>query len=196
MRPKIERFVAHITCDVISKGGSIHFLNQKCIEDCRGIFEPDDRKISVAVRHPQKKWISVLAHEYSHFMQMRDPYSPWHNPECDLFNIWEWRDGEDQDPSDLKKVIRATQHLESDCDQRALKLLNNFDMGIDNKWFIAHSNAYVWFYEIMRRERVWYKKSMHLPRDMEDMMPETFIQPDDYGKVPLVYEHFVKNNLI
>lgn len=129
---------------------------------CSGYFSPDSAELVVAIGKPIHEWVTVLAHEYCHFIQwayhrkeiwdaafLPDGLDPSHVLE-------EWLDGKDYSDEVVQKSIELLMGIELDCEKRTVELLKHMDLpGIDLDEAVQKALSYVHFYPEVAKRRKW-----------------------------------------
>lgn len=138
-----------------------------------------------ATGKPIQKWGPIFAHEYCHFLQWKDKDQIWHNYQtigmdeiCDIFHnkpISEER---------LEFCLNASRDIELDCEKRTVKLLKQYKIPIDISNYIRGANAYIHFYNHIKRYRHWYppKKMPYARRGLLKVAPSRFLS--NYDNIP------------
>jgi len=160
---------------------------------CNGYFLDDPLKFAVAIKKPKKKWVPVFLHEYSHFKQWLERIPLW--SDADFNCLEEWLSGQEYPEADLDKSIFSLQALEHDCEIRTVALMKKHRLKIDVERYIKQANAYLLFYAVVRKDRVWYSEAPYEVKQIIDVMPGTFLK--DYKVIPedyyaLVHKHCLK----
>lgn len=144
---------------------------------CSGFFsELPELKLAVAMGKPEKEWLSILAHEYSHATQWKEQSPYWTN----LFKDWgqgkeeatealdRWLQGEEWGEEKIAEVIACVRDVERDCEERTVKLIHAFNLPIDAEEYTQKANAYVYFYNWLGKTRQWYEAGL-APYEIEDI---------------------------
>ena len=100
-------------------------------------------------------WIEILAHEYSHLTQWVEQIKVWKQAEKSLGIVWEWLDGENH--RNISKHISVARDLELDNEKRSVNVIKTFQLNVNIDEYIRKANAYVIFYNWMRKTRRWSK---------------------------------------
>jgi hypothetical protein len=203
MHKNVENFIQEKTLELIKDGFALKIHNTPLvINECgvsSGYFDGDSKSLEVAIKRPQKQWVSIFVHEYSHYTQWKEQCKIW--VECDKMwdevNLWEWLDEEvDYTKSQLRRMKISTQKLEQDCDKRAVKLIDQYNLPIDKEEYIQASNAYILFYNIVVEKRKWYSSSPYSDKRIHQMMPTEFIPRKEYEKVPPKFKKLIVNEFL
>jgi hypothetical protein len=182
---------------------SVELLNKKYVWidniRCAGMFDDSAPKLTVACYMDTHKWLPILVHESCHKDQYVEQAPIWrqtiehegelHDP-ITLFQTW--LDGHiELKPRKLKEVVTATAAVELDCEIRSAKKIDKFYLPINTKEYIQKSNAYVWFYHVIRETRKWYPKgkSPFYMADVWTKMPTHF--DNDYSTIPTRFKKLI-----
>jgi len=198
MNKKTKSLVAKCISDLLENKVAINMpMSKKVIfsDDgdemfSNGYFSDEPREFAVAMKKPQKDWLPIFLHEYSHFRQWKDKAIVW--KETDVNCMDSWLTGVDFSEKTVDRSIFGLRNLELDCEIRTVALIQEHDIKMDIDLFIKQANAYLLFYNIVRTHRVWYKIAPYEVKEIIDLMPPTFLE--DYGQTPkeyvaLVMEH-------
>lgn len=140
---------------------------------CSGYFESEEYPtLAAAMGHPDGK--AVLAHEYSHMTQWLDKIPLWDLSGDSLNKVEEWLEGEEVE--DIEKHLAICRDLELDNEKRTIKLIKEYDLGIDLSTYIKKSNAYVLFYNWLLVSRKWSKpgNSPYMNKKILSLMSDKF----------------------
>ena len=140
---------------VISKKKYISFIDSKCA----GYFSPGDGKnepptLAVATGRGAKEWLPVFVHESCHLDQWMENSKIWKKyAELDILDEWVY--GKKFDKNILNKSTKNSINLEVDCEKRTVKKIIEWNLPIDIDEYIQRSNAYVMFYNYVKKVRKW-----------------------------------------
>lgn len=137
----------------------------------------DEKQIRVAKNCSD--WLSVLVHEYSHFLQWKYKASEYDDMKINgmdsLSIIDDWINGVDFRPSTLKKAFIKTRRMEKNCEMLSLMLIRKHELPVSHDKFIRQANCHIYYYHMMEKTR---KRSIHnemfYSRAITKMMPKTF----------------------
>jgi len=167
MEDSINKFISHVVIDVLDHKGSLELIQQKrlwLISDkekikVSGYFDEDSLKIAVALKKPKKIWLQNLVHEYSHFCQWKEGTKVYKDSDATpgMMEYDSWLTGKAElSDEKLLNCTRALQMMELDCEKKAVAWIEKFKIPLNIKDYIKRANSYVFFYEIVRRQRKWY----------------------------------------
>lgn len=140
---------------------------------CSGYFESEENPtLAVAMGHSDNK--AVLAHEYCHLTQWLDKIPLWDLAGVSLNKLDAWLEGEEID--NIEKHIAICRDLELDNEKRTVKLIEEYDLGIDVQTYIKKSNAYILFYNWLLITRKWSKpgNSPYMNKKILSLMSDKF----------------------
>ena len=139
---------------------------------CSGWFtETPKLMFAVGMAKPFEQWALVYVHEFGHFTQWRDQIPEWQGVTIDglyydnFLNHWLER-GLHFAPWKVDKFINAIIAVEADCERRAIKLIEEYELPFDTEEYAQKANAYVHFYNYIRENKKWYiagKEPYHIP---------------------------------
>jgi hypothetical protein len=143
-----------------------------------------------AIGKPIKKWGPIFAHEYCHFLQWKDKDQLWYDYQSisvdENYKIYHNLPIE---KDRLEFCLNTYRDVELDCEKRTVKLLKKYKVPVDITEYIRGANAYVHFYNYIKRYRKWYppKKMPYACRALHRLASPTF--EENYDEIP---KHMVK----
>lgn len=191
--PEIVNFVKHVKRQCRIDGVKVSFVRSKQVEAsvgirCFGYF--DGKIISIAVKN--YLWLSVLVHEFSHFLQWREQCSEWITE--DKFGNRElehWLRG--KEVKNIKRAINNIISLELDCEKRALKLIAQHDLPINTATYIQRANECLFYYKYIEETRKWDNSL----EESYNNMPSRFMSDSYYKKsLPDKYRKIFINHTV
>jgi hypothetical protein len=190
-----KKVLANIIIDCIDNGITLLLSNTKKVKlpeetiGTGGYFDESDRILAVATKNPTKIWFALLLHEYNHLRQWAE--GMFNNPKYFSIDLWNWIEGNiELTKKDIDKAIECARLIETDCEKRTAKMIkDNPDLKIDLVNYIKGANSYLYFYEIVRKHRLWCKKAPYRIKEIIDLMPDYFV--NNYKKLPKGYEKLV-----
>lgn len=123
------------------------YKKKKRIDDCIGVFYEDpEPHIKLATKNSSnKKKVSVLLHEYAHFLQWRDGFSRYLDGICwphQIFNDWVDRYVELTE-REVKMCRNTMLFIEYDADMRAFDIgMTMRPHGFDPEYHLRESQSY------------------------------------------------------
>lgn len=182
----VEReFLGHCVKELLAKGVHVELSPEDTVvydgAPCSGWYDDGKasknstrRELVVATGRPD--WIHVFAHEYCHFTQDED--GMFDDLTEDVF--WDWLSGKvELEPEETDKHVIASRELEADCERRTIALLEEFSIPFDRAEYAKKANAYILFYNTIRRDRKWASKAkpydcLEILARMEDEILDDF----------------------
>lgn len=167
-----------------------------------GYIDPISRKIVVAAGRSFKKWVPVFVHESCHLDQKIENVDVWNNVmykgEDAGFLVDEWIEQKRElGKTDLFRCVKRVQAVEHDCETRTLQKFEQFNLPFDPIVYAQQSNAYIWFYTFVRKERVWHPPGntpVYLKPEVYQLMPEQLMNINKYSRMPKpVFEAYQEN---
>ena len=144
---------------------------------CSGFFSEFPKpRLAVATGKSPDQWLAILAHEFSHACQWKEKSSLWGN----LFDDWgygqeeasdaldRWLEGEEWSEEKLEDIVARIRDIEMDCEKRVVDLIDRFSLPLKKTEYIQKANAYVFFYNQVKKTRKWYEKGQ-APYEIEDV---------------------------
>jgi hypothetical protein len=179
---------------VLSNRKKVKLPNEPDELAANGFFCEKEKVLAVAGGHSLKKWFWILLHEYNHMLQWKSGnfFSQSSNEMDERF--WGWLSGEiELSKDELNAVVENQRNCEIDCEKRTVKMiLENPGVGLNVDEYVKKSNAYLYFYSMVKLRRKWYKKAPYEVKEIIDMMPVEFVK--DYNKLPKGFKKLVDDN--
>ena len=124
--------------------------------------------LGVATGKPFEEWLPILIHESCHMDQWAENADEWTNNMIDETKeaadyIDEWIAGNDFWEETLDKVFLAAKNVEKDCEKRTIEKIEKYNLPINKEIYAQKSNAYVHFYEHIRKTRKWWSSEQKPP---------------------------------
>ena len=180
-----KQFIEYVRDQIESAGGKFRLSDSKYVLAngwrCGGYLEaePDCLELAVATKKPEKIWLEVLVHEFSHFQQYKENCHAWRScylPDgTDSGEIYiNWVEGKEYDMDLIKHCLAKTRNMELDCERRTVANIIEFDLPIDIEAYCKKASAYVHLYNHMVTSRSWYKqgKGPYSHKEILDVMPD------------------------
>lgn len=191
-------FVAAVRQDLAQYGIKLVFRRGRFVNadgaKCFGFF--DEKQICVAKGNA--RWVEVLAHEYSHFIQWLSGsrlYSLCFGPMGNHAAIQEdWLRGKKYEARRVRKAFDAVRAMERECEMIAVKVMEEYGLNIDIERYKQEANCYVYIHHLMeihRKELDKFKKDPMIPYYIRKM-PSTFRQQSHSTLPKKVEEIFSK----
>lgn len=164
---------------------------------CTGYFSPDPPELAVAEK--SKEFWSVLVHEFCHMQQWIEKTPVWTNDTTKGgFESWElmvgYMNGEKYPQEDIDEAFEIIIRCERDCDMRSVKMIKKYNLPIDTKKYIKQSNAYHYFYHVVKEKKKWYgKQPIYSKKNVLDACPDNFRTNPVKGIPKEIREEIVKH---
>lgn len=115
--------------------------------------EATAEKLEIAIGGPWGGWLGILAHETCHLDQHLEDPTSFNRADAALARVSSWLDHttDEVDPSDFQTILE----LESDCEVRSLKKIEQYDLPLDPLDYTRRANAYLLSYGVALRSRKW-----------------------------------------
>lgn len=141
---------------------------------CSGYFDSGTKRLVVSTSRDD--WALILAHEYGHMQQWKTGLFEQDDGAFEKFENW-LQHKDELDGKELTRCIRFIQQCELDAEKRAVGLIRKYKLTEDISLYRQKANAYVLFYEVVRRHRRWSnQESPYRAPDVYKQMPTYFIR--------------------
>ena len=172
----IESYLNHLKEKTKEYNVKLILKNQKYFLDegvpIGGYFLEEPLELAVAINKPKKIWIPYLIHEDSHLDQWIDQYTNTQVKGCASELMHSWIAGNNYPTEIIHKAIESLREMELDCERRALKKIKQFDLPIDQLYYIksAAINIHQYNYALFRRK--YLRKGKTLPYENKQLISE------------------------
>jgi hypothetical protein len=148
---------------------------------CFGFF--DEEQIRIAKKNP--KWIEVLAHEYSHFIQWLTSSKLYGKSDKAATIIEQWLHGKKYDTRTVHRAFDAIRAMERECEMITVEVIREYGLDVDIERYKQEANCYIYIHHLMEMHR---KKLDHFKKDplvpyYSRKMPSSFRAPS-HQKLP------------
>lgn len=192
----VLKLIKHIDADCRKNGFKLELLNVRYIDlgdgtPSSGYFSEELKTVCVSVK--AKDFVGILAHEYSHLRQYIENEELYNFYSISYSKIFDWLDG--KSIKNIQFHLDNCLELELDCEKRAVKLLQEYDLNVDIKDYIQRANAYMYFWKYLRFSRKWCNPN-NTPSNNENIvktMPNKFLK--EYVLNDKIKSIFVKENI-
>ncbi len=181
-------FVSHVRKHLSEWGFRLVFGRGKEVNcgmaRCRGYFDEESKVVKVA--RGGKGWLSILVHEYCHYLQWLDGTSRSSTVVSDANGTAsDWLEGKEFSARKVKRAFRVIRENERDCERRAVALIQKFGLPIDVEFYAKTANLYIYFWTTVEQKRKWNwsKRNMLSSRRLINIMPVHF-RRRSYEKLP------------
>jgi hypothetical protein len=156
--------------------------------EASGLFDAETETMSIGIDKPFEEWFPTFIHEYNHARQYADGFFEIYT---DLSgDLFEWIEDEEFDDEELDSMVANAIMLESDCEYRTVGMISKygFESIIPQLEYGRKSNAYVQFYQYVRKYRKWYEMDIAPYRNISvySLFPEEVV----IGKMSLTDDQF------
>lgn len=180
MTPIEKAFVRAIRAELSIYGVKLNLTRSRFVysdgSKCFGFF--DEKQIRVGKGNP--RWIEVLAHEYSHFIQWVNGsrlYSLCFGPMANYANVVEdWLHGKDFEMRRVRKAFNTYRAMERECEMIAVDVFRKFNLNVDIERYKQEANCYIYMHHLMEMKRIRmskFKKDPLIPHYIRKM-PSSF----------------------
>jgi len=168
---------------VIGRGKFVNSGNSRC----EGYFNESEGVIKVAGGN--QYFLQTLVHEYAHFLQYLNQVQVYLASEKASLIVENWFNGKNYTEKTLKRAFLLVRAMERDCEKRALKLIDDFNLNIDKKLYAKRANCYIYTHFLMEKTRKYqnYKKSPYFSKYVLKIMPSTMTVLSHRSIPPKIY---------
>lgn len=155
-------FVRVVRAELSIYGVRLNLMDSKFVHadgiKCFGFF--DEKQIRVGKRNP--RWIEVLAHEYSHFIQWVNGsklYSLCFGPMANYATVVEdWLHGKDLPKRRVHKAFNTLRSMERECEMLTVEVFRKFRLNVDIERYKQEANCYIYMHHLMEMNRMRLSK--------------------------------------
>jgi len=162
MEKCVKLFMDHVNSECEKYGILLDLRRSKRVKyddtiTCSGWFDCDAKELVVGKY--SSDFLGIFVHEYAHMTQWIDyldgTFPLWKSAGNSIAKYNEWLDGKPT-PNISKHIARA-RDLELDNERRSVRIIRDWglDSVIDIDDYIRKANAYLLFYNWMRKYRRW-----------------------------------------
>lgn len=150
-------FVRAIRAELSIYGVKLNLTDSKFVYSdgtkCFGFF--DEKQIRVGKRNP--RWVEVLAHEYSHFIQWVNGsklYSLCFGPMANYSTtVEDWLHGKEFEMRRVRKAFNTLRSMERECEMLAVAVFRKFNLNVDIERYKQEANCYIYIHHLMEINR-------------------------------------------
>lgn len=157
---------------------------------CLGYF--CDESVCVATKNP--RWIEVLAHEYSHFIQWKVGsrlYQKCFGPLNNYADVVEgWVNGKRYSSSRVKRAFETYRAMERECERITVSILLEHGIEFDMERYAQEANCNVYMYHFMESQKVRNFRKSPYARSILTKMPSSF-RAQSHKIIPKSVEHIL-----
>lgn len=161
---------------------------------CGGFFDDAATPPVLAFAQGREDFLGLMAHEYCHMTQWLDGIPLWKEAEEALSGLWDWLSGEEIE--NIEKSINTARDLELDNEKRTVEMIKKWNLPIDVNEYIRKANAYVLFYNYLKKTRKWSEptNSPYINKNIVEAMSDKFDM--DYEKLsPELFELYKREKI-
>jgi hypothetical protein len=168
---------------VIGRGKFVNSGNSRC----EGYFHECEKVIRIAGAN--QYFLQTLVHEYGHFLQYINQVEVYKKSDEAGIIVENWFNGKDYDKKTLKRAFLLVRAMERDCEKRALKIIDEFNLKIDKKLYAKRANCYIYTHFLMEKTRKYgtYKKSPYFSKYVLKIMPSNMAVLSHKSIPPKIY---------
>jgi hypothetical protein len=157
-----KQFVKAVKVDLKEYGIRLVFCNVNFVRtpdmQCFGFF--DEEQIRIAKKN--SKWIEVLAHEYSHFIQWVTGSTLYRKSDKAAMIIEKWLHGKKYDSRTVHRAFNAIRAMERECEMITVEVIREYGLNVDIERYKQEANCYIYIHHLMEMHR---KKLDHFKKD-------------------------------
>lgn len=171
---------------------------------CNGYFCDLKKELVFWYSEENLDWLLVAIHEYSHLLQFTNNLNLWnslvHHKQYSVNLLDDWMNGKEFSNQKIHKIINNNIKLEYDCEQKAIHIINQFNLNdlVNIQQYIQKANAYVLFYHLVKETKQFYKLNQE-PYSLEliwKSMPNTFFKDATDSSECNQYINIIRNYYI
>lgn len=192
-------FIQHVKDECKRLGVRQHIKNVQYVKlspsiRCSGYFDDVDNILAASMG--KEDGLSILVHEYCHLTQWQDGFHLWKKAGRAIPVIDEWLEGKYKRPDVLDRAFEVSIGLELDNEKRSVKMIKKWGLSIDTTDYVKKANAYIQFYNYLRKSRRWSKpgNQPYNNKRLVEAMPASFRM--NYNKLSKKLETiFIEENI-
>ena len=154
---------------------------------CSGYF--DESGGTIAVARKSNEFMQVLVHEYCHFLQYINS-SKIYEKCYDASNVVDaWLKGKNYSNKKVKRAFFLVRAMERDCERRAMKIIKDFNLAINSKYYAKRAHLYIYSHFLMEKTRKFhsYKRNPYYSKYVLKIMPSNMAVLSHKTIPPKVY---------
>jgi hypothetical protein len=154
---------------------------------CEGYFNEIEKIIRIGGNN--QYFLQTLVHEYAHFLQYINQVQVYTKSDKAGLIVENWFKGREYDKKTLKRAFLLVRAMERDCEKRALKLIDEFNLKIDKKLYAKRANCYIYTHFLMEKTRKYgtYRKSPYFSKYVLKIMPSNMAVLSHRSIPPKIY---------
>ena len=168
---------------VIGRGKFVNSGNSRC----EGYFNETEKVIKIA--GDNQYFMQTLVHEYGHFLQYINRVQVYLKSDKAGLIVENWFNGKEYKKKTLKRAFLLVRAMERDCEKRALRIIDQFNLKIDKKLYAKRANCYIYTHFLMEKTRKYgtYKKSPYFSKYVLKIMPSNMAVLSHRSIPPKIY---------
>jgi hypothetical protein len=168
---------------VIGRGKLVNCGNSRC----EGYFSESEKIIRIAGNN--QHFFQTLVHEYAHFLQYINKIRVYTKSNKAGIIIDNWFAGKNYNKKTLKRAFLLVRAMERDCEKRAVKLIDQFNLKIDKKLYVKRAHCYIYSHFMMEKTRKYrtYRKSPYFSKYVLKIMPSNMAVLSHKSISPKIY---------
>ena len=177
MKVRNHQFVRHVKNHLAQYGMRLVIGRGRLLNcggyRCEGYFNEGEKVIKIAKL--ATNFLETLVHEYSHFLQYINNSKIYKKSDKAILMVDAWFAGKEFSEEQIKRSFFIIRAMERDCEKRAVKLIEKFNLQIDSKMYAKRANCYIYSHFLMEKTRKFYsyKKSPYRSPIVLKIMPSS-----------------------
>lgn len=183
----MKDFIRHVRSHLREYGFQLIFANAYQVNTgsgfrCSGYFSEDTQSIRIAKK--SSNWLSVLVHEYAHFLDWTESTRKQRNLEDRSAEICEayWK-GNICLSQKVKTALGVIAKMEWQCDRRASRLILDWNLPINYTEYVKEANLYVYLHHLYLKYAIYGTRVNPATRATLAKMPSDF-RRRSYKSIP------------
>lgn len=201
--PQIKSFIKMVKEKCKENNVELKLIKRKKLEVepriyAGGYFQDLSRKhgiLACATNNPE--YLNLLVHEFGHMEQWIENTPIWGDAKYASY-IDEWLSG--KEINNIEEKIDRVKFMELDCEKRAVKNIQKYNLPINISEYIKKANSYILFYTYLKQTRKWCKPG-NTPYSLKNkslwnICPDKIMPKSYYNTIPpRILKQFIKNDI-
>lgn len=175
----LEHFVGQCIRDMVSSGVTIEITRRKNFSNYSHSYFTESNGVVPNFRINYFKndfdfYIPVFLHEYCHFLQWKNKSIYFIEGIKSTEQYYKWLNHQ-QEEVDIKD-LRNIQKMELDCDRRAIKIINKYELDIDLQQYIQESNSYIISHNYVHEKRKYFSSFPYAKDCVKCLVPSKHLK--------------------
>lgn len=150
-------------------------------EGCAGYFDSENKILAASTKGKKSQFLGLLAHESSHLDQWIENRYMWDKLSHGYALFFEWLGGKIVKREYLEEAVQDIIRLEKDCELRAIKKIQHYQLPINLIEYKKKVNSYLYAYLFFLEKRKWIPK-LYSSKKVWSKAPHRI--PKEYKKIP------------